>query len=455
MKKSKKPSNNKLSPTVRSNLIISNLNHFVKPTLCLTLVFILSTPFSSTPTLALTEDEVEKFSQNSIIFVDPSACTPLSTTGNGDSEAAHGLTSQQTAFVERWYSTAQQLSVQYGIPWEAVVAQGILESAAGTSNFAVQRNNFFGIGAFDSNPNNAFSYATPEEGWEGYYRNIKRTPTYRNNGVFQGETITSPLAYIIAVKKAGYATDPNYVNKLEPIVASIESLSAERGWSSSAQLAQMHPEMLTNAAANAEGANLGSDSRFAVDNCGISTAISERDRPIGPIHEPSNNIPCDPRTKFIRIDNEGAIDGRFVSITLCEVPNLPSRNGGNAIVNSRISGATFALVEAAKQAGVSNIAVSSSYRSYQQQVALGCNNPNRDTNRVGSCNGSLHRSGLALDLYMPGCVYQSNSSGFSDAECKRGSNQLYDWLHYEDNVSKYGFTKLISEYWHIDARNFR
>jgi murein DD-endopeptidase MepM/ murein hydrolase activator NlpD len=138
------------------------------------------------------------------------------------------------------------------------VAQGILESGAGTSNFAINRNNFFGIGAYDRNPDLAFWYDTPEAGWEGYYKNIQKTATYRNHGVFQGDTVTNPHIYIIAVKEAGYATDPNYVNKVSKIIASIEAISTERGWASSAQLASTHPEMLTNAAANAEGASLAS-----------------------------------------------------------------------------------------------------------------------------------------------------------------------------------------------------
>jgi len=355
MNKSKKPGNTNPSPALRNTSIIPNLNRFVKSALAVTLCLVLAAPVTAVTSEVQSTDDatIDAFDDVNAYYWNPSGCsTSFSINGseNGEGNGAYGLSPAQAAFVESWYSIAQQLSIQYGIPWEAVVAQGILESAAGTSNFATQRNNFFGIGAFDSNPNNAFSYSTAEQGWEGYFRNIKRTPTYRNNGIFQGETITNPHVYIIAVKKAGYATDPNYVSKLDPIVTSIEALSAERGWSSSAQLAQMHPEMLTNAATNARGANLDSDQRFTVDNCGASTAVSKNDRPVGPIHNPSDNVPCDPRTKFVRIDREGAINGNFISITLCEIPNLPNVNGGNAIVNSRISGAIFALAEAAKRA---------------------------------------------------------------------------------------------------------
>lgn len=195
------------------------------------------------------------FAENGIYYYNPTGsdyCTIG--TGSYDGNTSAGLSETQAAFVDMYHDIAQQLSVEYGIPWETVVAQGILESAAGTSNFAVNRNNFFGIGAFDSNPNNAFSYATPEEGWRGYYENIRKTSTYRNHGVFREPNITDPYAYTQAIKDAGYATDPSYVSKVHYLITAIETRSQEKGWLSSAALAAKYPEMLTNAANYAAGA---------------------------------------------------------------------------------------------------------------------------------------------------------------------------------------------------------
>lgn len=173
-------------------------------------------------------------------------------------EVSAGLSPQQAAFVDMYHDIAEQLSIAYGIPWETVISQGIVESAAGTSKFAIERNNFFGIGAFDSNPNNAYSYDTPTDGWRGYYENIRKTSTYRAHGVFRGENITDPYAYIRTIKEAGYATDPVYVDTISKIIAAVEERSKEKGWKSSAQLAEEYPEMLENAAKNADGS--GSDS---------------------------------------------------------------------------------------------------------------------------------------------------------------------------------------------------
>ncbi len=202
---------------------------------------------------AISEEELYFYAQNNILFYDPSGATCQSTVMGGfNGEASAGLSDLQAAFVDTYQPIAANLSVAYGIPWEAVMAQGILESAAGTSSFARERNNFFGIGAFDSNPNNAFSYETPEAGWRGYYENIRNTATYRNHGVFSGDTVTNPYAYAEAIKAAGYATDPNYVAKLSTLIAAVENRARENGWKSSAELAN-ESSMLENAAANAGG----------------------------------------------------------------------------------------------------------------------------------------------------------------------------------------------------------
>lgn len=169
------------------------------------------------------------------------------------STAAAGLSAQNVAFLEQYHAIAEKLSIDYGIPWEAVMAQGIIESGSGTSEYATQRNNFFGIGAFDSNPDNAFNFPTPEAGWKGYFDNIVKTQTYRAHGVFREPTITDPIAYLTAIKAAGYATDPNYISKISAVIKSIQDLSTQKGWDSSAKLAEKNPEMLTNAAANAAG----------------------------------------------------------------------------------------------------------------------------------------------------------------------------------------------------------
>lgn len=200
------------------------------------------------------------FYRNGIYYYDPSStqCDPAPATGGGDlvSGSGSGLSNQQEQFVSDHVSIAQRLSVEYGIPWETVIAQGILESGAGTSRLAREKHNYFGIGAYDHCPFEcALSYASELEGWQGYYENIRKTSTYRNHGVFQGNTITDPFAYLVAIKAAGYATDPNYIEKVSRIILMIQDLAVQNEWLSSEELAQQYPEMIANATANASGSN--------------------------------------------------------------------------------------------------------------------------------------------------------------------------------------------------------
>lgn len=191
-------------------------------------------------------------------------------TGSYDGSTSAGLTSVQAGFVDTYHDIAIQLSVEYGIPWEAVMAQGILESAAGTSRFAIERNNFFGLGAVDSNPGAAYYYPTPMAGWRGYYDFIKNNSRYRNHGVFKEPTVTNPYAYLQAIKNAGYATDPNYVSKVSGFITAVINRAKEKGWPTSSELATRYPEMLENAAANASGIGNGggpSDTSYTGTTC--------------------------------------------------------------------------------------------------------------------------------------------------------------------------------------------
>ena len=231
----------------------------------------LFTIFATPAAYALSEVDLDKLDAINAPYYKLNACeetiAAAAAVGSFDGASSAGVSDLQAAFIDQYHDIAEQLSIEYGIPWEAVIAQGILESASGTSHYARTRNNFFGIGAFDSNPDNAHSYATPAEGWRGYYENIRVTATYRNHGAFNYPG--DPYGYISAVKAAGYATDPNYVAKVSNIIAAVENRAKEKGWKSSAELLAEHPEMSGNASAN--GAGTGSPAAvaaaIAAENC--------------------------------------------------------------------------------------------------------------------------------------------------------------------------------------------
>lgn len=193
-------------------------------------------------TFAIPSHLLDYYDNNDIFYYDPTGNTtecetledPISSDLNGNTIRTKGLFPLQAAFVDRYHSIAIALGKEYGIPWETVMAQGILESASGTSHFARERNNFFGIGAYDSNPNNAFRYATPSLGWRGYFVNIHKTKVYAKHGALKYPN--DPYNYLKAIKAAGYASDPKYIDKVAPLIKAIETRATERGWQLSRNL---------------------------------------------------------------------------------------------------------------------------------------------------------------------------------------------------------------------------
>jgi hypothetical protein len=114
---------------------------------------------------------------------------------------------------EEFVIAAEKVAEIYNFPVNVVLAQGALESARGKSNFALQRNNFLGIGAYDSDPNQAFYFENPEQCVIEYMRVIKRNfPeawSHRDNPDKLLELLVSNS------KGRKYATDPHYVGKVK------------------------------------------------------------------------------------------------------------------------------------------------------------------------------------------------------------------------------------------------
>ena len=262
---------------------------------------VISSQATNAKTTKMTESELFLYSENGIYYFNPYGdCITQTSTGGAVSGEPNNL---QLSFIKQYHDIAVGLSIKYGIPWETVVAQGILESASGTSYYATTRNNFHGLGAFDSNPDNAFSYPTPEAGWEGYYKVIANTPTYRNHGVFQGDTITDPYAYLQAIKDAGYATADHYVTSVSALIAMIEEVIKEEGWETSAELAAKHPEWYENAAKNAAGATGGSSGGSGLDTVGFCGGSN-------PFEDKPQNYHCLSNGKCGYYDD----DGEFIVI---------------------------------------------------------------------------------------------------------------------------------------------
>lgn len=133
-------------------------------------------------------------------------------------------------FYNQYFPFAAQSETLTGVPALATLAQAALESAWGAHAPGF---NFFGIKDTDGINGNEQrlrthevihgktiavqaefrKYDTPAEGFADHGGFLKRNPRYANAFNFK-----DPFQFLNEVAKAGYATDPNYAEKLGKIL---------------------------------------------------------------------------------------------------------------------------------------------------------------------------------------------------------------------------------------------
>lgn len=118
---------------------------------------------------------------------------------------------------------AQKVAQIYNFPINVVLAQGALESAHGTSNYCVTRNNCLGIGAVDWNPDQAYTYENMEQSIVEYMRLI------RKNFPQAWEARSNPdmVIFRLKINRDGlqYATDANYIDKVKSMPEWLEKIN--------------------------------------------------------------------------------------------------------------------------------------------------------------------------------------------------------------------------------------
>jgi len=119
----------------------------------------------------------------------------------------------------------------HGIPASITLAQGLLESGAGSSRLALQANNHFGIkcgggwtGPYilchDDAPDEKFRvYKSPRHSYEDHSRFLCSNRRYAFLFTLKR---TDYKGWAIGLKKAGYATNPHYANSLIAIIERYE-----------------------------------------------------------------------------------------------------------------------------------------------------------------------------------------------------------------------------------------
>ena len=129
-------------------------------------------------------------------------------------------------YIEEWKQVALEQQSLYGIPACITLAQGLLESAAGQSELAVNARNHFGIkctsdwlgGSYfydDDRKGECFRvYQSAEESYADHSLFLKRE---RYQALFELDPVDY-RRWAQGLKDCGYATDPSYANKLVAII---------------------------------------------------------------------------------------------------------------------------------------------------------------------------------------------------------------------------------------------
>ena len=134
-------------------------------------------------------------------------------------------------YIEKYSPIAKEEMLQYGIPASITLAQGILESGAGRGELSAKSNNHFGIKCHkgwtggrvyhdDDKLQECFrKYKDPKYSFRDH--SLFLTQRSRYNDLFKHKK-DDYKSWAKGLKKAGYATDPKYPDKLIRIIETYE-----------------------------------------------------------------------------------------------------------------------------------------------------------------------------------------------------------------------------------------
>ena len=192
-------------------------------------------------------------------------------------------------YVEQWAPTAVREMYRSGVPASITLAQGILESRYGLSPLAANGNNHFGIKChkdwtgkkqFHDDDEKGECFRVYEDAYESF-RDHSDFLRYRDRYKFLFEFETTDYkSWAYGLKKAGYATDPGYPDKL---IKYIEDYQLSKYDSMS--LADAERLLETQGSAGAPDVHQGQDG--AGSATGKDRSQSSKERSLSPVEEPS------------------------------------------------------------------------------------------------------------------------------------------------------------------------
>ena len=130
------------------------------------------------------------------------------------------------AYIDAWKETAVANQADYGIPASIIMAQALLESAAGKSELAVNARNHFGIKCNSEWFGGVYYYDDDSKG-ECFRQYSDAAESFKDHALFL-QRPRYATCFEIAVqdyegwarrlKECGYATDPRYASKLIKLI---------------------------------------------------------------------------------------------------------------------------------------------------------------------------------------------------------------------------------------------
>lgn len=140
---------------------------------------------------------------------------------------------KQKAYVKKYSAMAREEMKTYGIPASITLAQGLLESNAGESKLAMDNNNHFGLKCFsrqckkghcsnftdDSHKDFFRIFEEPADSYHAHSKLLKNGSRYFSLFKLKKYDYSG---WAKGLKKAGYATDPNYDKKLIRLIEELK-----------------------------------------------------------------------------------------------------------------------------------------------------------------------------------------------------------------------------------------
>lgn len=139
---------------------------------------------------------------------------------------------KQRKYVERFAGVARKEMEKFGIPASITLAQGLLESNAGESPLATRNNNHFGIKCFSRSCKKGHCSNFTDDSHKDFFRKYNNAwESYRGHSYLLRADRYKPLyklsskdykGWARGLKKAGYATDKYYAEKLINLIKELD-----------------------------------------------------------------------------------------------------------------------------------------------------------------------------------------------------------------------------------------